>query len=112
MWCKIPWKKEQNLKFINLFSNKTDGYHGNYWLVRYRKTFFLKIEIIAAFLAIILNVSYIILSYQFIWYLFSIFVILVNLFYRFRKIDSKFLNGPPEGRYTDYRKIIAYLSYF
>ncbi|NMC06866.1 MAG: hypothetical protein GYA24_16730, partial [Candidatus Lokiarchaeota archaeon] len=39
-----PWGR----RFVNLWSSKTDGYHGRFWAARFRATVFFKIQFIAA----------------------------------------------------------------
>ncbi|MHA1294597.1 MAG: metal-dependent hydrolase, partial [Promethearchaeota archaeon] len=62
MWGKIPWKKKRYARYINLFSNKTDGYHGHYWEARYRTTITFKIGRIASIFSLIILVVFLFYS--------------------------------------------------
>jgi hypothetical protein len=104
--------KEKFGKYINLFSEKTDGYHGNYWAVRYRTTIFFKIENILAVLSIMLIVYIMYTTRIFIISGFlSLFGIILFLSEGFFPLDKKYHNEPPEGRYADYRKNEQYLKW-
>ncbi|MHA1368523.1 MAG: metal-dependent hydrolase [Promethearchaeota archaeon] len=97
-----PWGR----RFINLFSEKTDGYHGLYWSARYKKTIFFKIENIAALISIFLLITYIFLRPSgWILYVVGIVGIVGFMISGFKPIDEKYLQEPPGGRYNDYRMI-------
>ncbi len=111
MWGKKPWKKGSYARYINLFSCKTDGYHGRYWNLRYRSTIFFKIGTAAVIVSAI-----VILYFQIVvkvisgFYVFALIFFSVTLVKGLQKIPSEFYNEPPEGRYADYRKNSAYIN--
>ena len=111
MWLKLPWKKKRFARYINLFSSKTDGYHGTFWEARVKKTLFLKFANIAVISAII--IIFILLiesSFLNFFYLISLCFLLFSFLYSFRKIPKHFLKEPPEGRYSDYRVNMDYIN--
>ncbi|MHA1679890.1 MAG: metal-dependent hydrolase [Promethearchaeota archaeon] len=102
-----PWGR----RFINLFSKKTDGYHGNYWGVRYRRTVFFKLENVAAVCSIaILAFLMINGSAGYAWYILGIAGLALLIITGFIPIDKEFEREPPGGRYDDYRKIPEYYN--
>lgn len=111
MWGKIIWKKNKYARFINIFAKKTDGYHGNYWEARYRKTFFFKLGHVSAVISFI-----IILYFQYIseticaFYIITMLYFLISIIFGLKKIPKAFYNEPPEGRYADYRKSRKYIN--
>lgn len=106
------FKKQDFGRYINLFSRKTDGYHGNYWAIRYRTTIFYKIENILALISIILIIYNIYTTRIFIISgCLSIFGILFFIAEGLFSIDNKYRAEPPEGRYADYRKNKEYLEW-
>lgn len=111
MWGKIPWKKGQYGRFINLLSKKTDGYHGKFWEARYKQTIFFKMETIAALISIIICLIYILLGGS-LWYLFVIFTFSVMVYIGFKKPSPEYYEEPEQGRYADYRKNPDYIAYF
>lgn len=111
MWRKIPWKKDQFAPFLNLFSSKTDGYHGGYWVPRWRKTIMFKISIIESILGIlylIINIAFISFT---VWPIIGILLFLITLSLSFWPINNKYYEEPSEGRYADYRKNFKYLEW-
>ena len=111
MWGKIPWKKGQFARYVNIFASKTDGYHGNYWEARYRKTIFFKIGLLAAVMSIIIILYFQIVSKKIIiFYIISIIFFLITIITGFKKIPDEFYEEPPEGRYADYRKNPKYIN--
>ncbi len=112
MWGKIPWKKDQFARYVNLFSSRTDGYHGGYWSVRYRKTIFFKIENIAALGCIVLLV-YIARSYGIDgWVVIAIMAFVGFILSGFTKLDPKFYAEPENGRYADYHVYPVYVEWY
>ncbi|MHA1792449.1 MAG: hypothetical protein ACTSVI_07375 [Promethearchaeota archaeon] len=100
-----PWGR----RFINLFSSRTDGYHGNYWLVRYRKTIFFKLEnVLAIFSDVILMILIFIIKVNPTWCVLSIFILISLQVTGFLPVDDKYNEEPPGGRYNDYRKLPGY----
>lgn len=112
MWGKNPLSRKGYGRFFNYYCAKTDGYHGKYWYVRYRKTKINKIGNVLIIATMVLfslirydsrpNPSY---EYTFSPYsligpiIFSIILILV-----LRDLYSKkWKQEPPNGRYSDYR---------
>jgi len=121
MWGKIPWKKGSYARYINLIPNGTDGYHGIYWEVRYRKTLINKIGTMAVIISIIILTIFFI--YTMIdtfystgspgisgYYLMPIIFFVLTLIISLKKVPEKFLEEPPEGRYADYRLNIVYIK--
>lgn len=111
MWSKIPWKKGQFGVFYNFFSKNTDGYHGNYWIVRWRKTLMFKLAFIEISLIILFNIWYQ-TNFGIDWasIIIVIFIVII-IIYETRRIDSKYHKEPPNGRYYDYRKNSCYLAW-
>ncbi len=121
MWGKIPWKKEQYGRYINLLPDGPDGYHGVYWEARYRKTFISKIGTIAVVCSIIIiSLFFIITIIEYLsipnspgisgYYLLPLIFFVSMLLISFKKVPSEFLQEPPEGRYADYRINPAYIN--
>jgi len=110
MWKK-SFKKDQFAPFINLFSKQTDGYHGGYWSVRWRRTKMFKIANISAIGVIVLSIIIMITSS------FSGWLLVICLYFTSMIVAGlvpsppKFLEEPPNGRYDDYRKHPAYLAW-
>ncbi len=111
MWGKIPWKKTQFAPFVNLFSSKTDGYHGGYWVPRWRQTMMYKVALLESILAIIYLVTLNFINTLSLWSLFGIFLFIITLSISFWPIPSKYSDEPIEGRYADYRKNPMYLAW-
>ncbi len=100
-----PWGR----RFVNLFSGKTDGYHGNYWGYRYRKTAFFIVENIAAVACIGLLAWFSTMRPGSAgWYIFAMVGLGVLVLTGFIPIDARYAQEPPGGRYNDYRKIPGY----
>ncbi|MFX1402223.1 MAG: hypothetical protein ACFE8V_13365 [Promethearchaeota archaeon] len=115
MWGKIPWKKERFARYINLFRSTSDGYHGRYWDVRYRKTLICKIGYVAVIITIILICFFqICIFFQNLnldgWYLFSVIFLFVMLIFGLKRSPKLYLEEPPEGRYADYRISSEYIN--
>ncbi len=112
MWGKIPWKKEAFAPFINLFSKRTDGYHGKYWQVRWKQTKMFKIGLIMLSLSIYLTIQLWIRYAGFsIWYLGLSIVYLGLIYGSFERVAPEYKAEPPGGRYADYRKDPMYLAW-
>ncbi|UYP44595.1 hypothetical protein NEF87_000880 [Candidatus Lokiarchaeum ossiferum] len=111
MWRKIPWKSNQFSPFVNLFSSKTDGYHGGYWVPRWRQTIMFKISIFETILGIFFLSLHTIFIESSFWSIFGILIFLVTLSLSFWPINTKYKEEPPEGRYADYRKNPQYLAW-
>nr|MDO8118268.1 hypothetical protein [Candidatus Sigynarchaeota archaeon] len=95
-----PWGR----RFVNLFSSKTDGYHGNYWSYRYRRTIFFVFENIAAILSIVLLAWFAWARPGSIgWNIFGMTGLGALIVTGFIPLDRKYGLEPPEGRYHDYR---------
>ena len=111
MWGKIPWKKNQYARYINLFADKTDGYHGLYWIARYRKTIFFKVGHITAILNVIIiiyfQITCLIIN---IFYIISILYLLIAIILGIKRVPHDYYKEPPEGRYADYRKNPDYIN--
>ena len=111
MWTKVPWKKDQFAPFYNFFSRQTDGYHGGYWQVRWRRTWMYKIA----------QVEGLVIIGYFIWYLIEvgfsfaalicILYFIINMAFGVKTPIAKYLEEPPNGRYDDYRKSPEYLAW-
>ncbi|MBD3188812.1 hypothetical protein GF325_18430 [Candidatus Bathyarchaeota archaeon] len=100
-----PWGK----RFVNLFSSKTDGYHGLYWSARYRRTIFFKLENAAALLSIVILVAFALVTQSgMMWYIIGITGLIVLIITGLTPIEDKYLEEPPGGRYNDYREIREY----
>ena len=121
MWGKIPWKKGQYARFINVLPNGSDGYHGRYWEARYRKTFIYKVGTIAIICSIIIISSFFIITiieYFSIpnslgisgYYLLPLIFFVIMLLISVKKGPSEFLQEPPGGRYADYRINPMYIN--
>ena len=111
MWGKIPWKKKRYARYVNLFSRKTDGYHGRYWEARYRKSIFFKLGHLAAITSIIIILVFqIIYTFIDVFYIISIVYLLVSIIIGLRKVPAEFYKEPPKGRYADYRKNPDYIN--
>lgn len=54
MWGKNPFSRKKYARFINIYCNKTDGFHGKYWGARYRTTRISKIGNIAVLFCVVL----------------------------------------------------------
>ncbi|MHA1341150.1 MAG: hypothetical protein ACTSRZ_12790 [Promethearchaeota archaeon] len=111
MWFH-GFHKTDFARYINFWSKKTDGYHGNYWSARYRKTIFFKIENFNGVVVILLSIWYMILEDRFVFLHFL--VILATISFMIVGIigpDEKYTREPPEGRYADYRKNKLYLEW-
>jgi len=121
MWGKNPFRRKKYTRFINIYGNKTDGYHGKYWGARYRTTRISKIGNIAVLFCVIL-----LLIFQFSnltitdsvygsysprnSYHGSIMFLLLMLFLGLNFTSKKWLREPPEGRYFDYRIKEKYIN--
>jgi len=118
MWGKIPWKKDRYARYINLWSNKTDGYHGIWWEARYRQTIWFKIGSIAVIASIIIILMlYINEILQVLpglaisgYYILPLLFLSGALIIGFKKIPEDNLKEPPEGRYADYRVNLKYIN--
>ena len=105
----MNWTAPWGRKFINLFSSKTDGYHGTYWENRYRKTIFYKLENIAAIASIaLIIVFYYLKPKNELLLILGIMIVVANMIGCLMPLDPEYENEPPEGRYNDYRKIPEY----
>ena len=120
MWGKIPWKKNQYGRFINLLKGGCDGYHGVYWEARYKKSLMGKVGFLASGISLIIVViHYILLILQVIsptdpaisgYYIIPILIYIFSLGFRFKKTPTEYLEEPPEGRYADYRVNPSYIN--
>ncbi len=121
MWGKIPWKKEQYGRYINLMPDGSDGYHGVYWEARYRKTIISKIGNIAVLISVVIlilfQISQIIESIplgQFMaingYYITPIIFFIIAFYIGAKKPKPEHLKEPPEGRYADYRLNPTYIN--
>ncbi|MHA1488422.1 MAG: hypothetical protein ACTSRI_02065 [Promethearchaeota archaeon] len=111
MWGKIPWQKTRYARFINLFSRKTDGYHGFYWNIRYRKTPFFVLGHFAAVFSTIFIVFFLVISAEInLFYIISIAYFIIAILLGLKKCPKKYHEEPPEGRYADYRKNPKYIN--
>lgn len=109
MWGNNPFKKKQYSRFINIFSNSTDGYHGYYWDARYRKTIICKFGnlcvLISAIIIQIMEIYYV-SSYHNdlnILYTSAVVYFIMVLILGSKKHPEEWLDEPPYGRYQDYR---------
>ncbi len=118
MWGKNPFKKGQYGRFANLFSKKTDGYHGFYWYTQYRKTMTCKIgnagvlisTIIIQILEIYSTTYFIFNSTGNILYIVVIVYLILTLILGAKKYPEDFLEESPNGRYQDYRINSNYIN--
>ena len=111
MWFKIPWRRDRFARYLNLFSSKTDGYHGNYWNARFIKTIFSKIADLAVIFTIIILIFFYLYSKILdFFYIISLIFLVVSFLFNKRKIAQVFYNEPPQGRYADYRKNLNYIN--
>ncbi len=121
MWGKNPFSRKKYARFINIYCNKTDGYHGKYWGARYRTTKVSKIGNIAVIFCVILflvfqysnitTIDPIYSSYSPRYsYHNSIMLLLLMLFLGLKFTSKKWLREPPEGRYSDYRIKEKYIN--
>ena len=119
MWGKNPFKKNKYARFINAYSDKTDGYHGRYWDARYRKTRMYKIGTIALIVVLLIIILHILNLYftvepslryprSSLYSLILFFIIF--LYFGLRNPREKWLKEPPEGRYSDYRVNMKYIN--
>lgn len=111
MWAKNPFKKGKFTPMINLFAKRTDGYHGKYWDVRFRKTIVYKIENLIVVISIViiqvLQISYSIRihpasSSQTFFLGLNVYLI-IGLYLGLKKYPEQWHREPPKGRYVDYR---------
>jgi uncharacterized membrane protein len=111
MWGKIPWKKGQFGSFINLWSSKTDGYHGFYYNVRWQNTWTNRITIVITFM-LIAWLIFIQFDQGFIFAYFLILLYFAGLLLGLLiRIDPKFKLDPPNGRFDDYRRNLDYRAW-
>ncbi len=117
MWGKNPFKKNHYGRFVNLFSTRTDGFHGFYWYVRYHETVICKFGNACVLIsAIIVQTLEIYSATYFVFNLIgNILYILVVVYFilglilgskKHYLLTSKLeelLKEPPNGRYQDYR---------
>jgi hypothetical protein len=119
MWGKNPFRRKKYARFVNKYSDKTDGYHGRYWDARYRQTKIAKIGNYAVILVLVIIIFHISNLYltttnpsryprSSLFSLILFFVIF--LYFGLRNPKEKWLNEPPEGRYADYRTNINYIN--
>ena len=109
MWTK-SYDRTKFAPFINLFSKQTDGYHGGYWTVRWRKTKMYKIAFLEASVIVILNLFWMVQLFS--WAnLFVVLFFIGSMFGSCLPIDSKYFEEPEAGRYADYRKNPDYLAW-
>ena len=110
MWGKT-WKKDQYARYINLGSQKTDGYHGNYWGTRFVHTWAYRISRIEVLIFIILLILDEIIGG------FDVNILIILIFFAgllsldLKPVPNKFMQEPQEGRYADYRKHPGYLAW-
>ncbi|GAB4304969.1 MAG: hypothetical protein Kow0069_00100 [Promethearchaeota archaeon] len=112
MWAKIPWKKDQFARYVNLWSRQTDGYHGGYWTARYKRTIFFKLENVAAAASIVLIAYFSSLTGWDAWSLLSILGLAGSVAVSLKRGDPKFEGEPPEGRYADYHQYEPYVKWY
>jgi len=119
MWGKNPFRRKKYTRFINKYSDKTDGYHGRYWDARYRQTKMAKIGNYAVILVLIIIIFHVLNLYlSNILYsryprssLFGLILFLIIfLYFGLKKPKEKWLKEPPEGRYADYRVNLNYIN--
>lgn len=116
MWGKNPLYRRQYGRFVNLFCQKTDGYHGKYWYARYRQTWVNRIGnllVITTMLLFFLTRS----NYTNYTYRFSIHSLIGQIIFTIIFIliirdvySKKWKQEPPNGRYSDYRKDYQYIN--
>jgi len=116
MWGKNPLKRRQYGRFINIYCQKTDGYHGKYWYARYRQTWINRIGnilVLGTILMFFLTRSNF-ASYNYSFSIHSligqtiftiIFIMIIRDIY-----SKKWKLEPPNGRYSDYRKDNSYIN--
>ena len=114
MWGKIPWKKDRYARYVNLLASKTDGYHGRYWDVRYRKTIFFKLGHTAAISSLIIIICFLIfkgISFSnTASYILLIAFFIGTIILSLKSLPEKYYQEPPEGRYADYRRNPKYIN--
>jgi len=121
MWGKNPFSRKKYSRFINIYCNKTDGYHGKYWGARYRTTRISKIGNVAVLFCLILFMVFQYSNITIINTVFapysprnsyhnSIMLLLMMLFLGLAFTSKKWLQEPPEGRYSDYRIKEKYIN--
>jgi len=119
MWGKNPFRRKKYARFINKYSDKTDGYHGRYWDARYRQTKIAKIGNYAVLLVLIIIIFHVLNLYLSINLssryprssLFGLILFfLIFLYFGLRNPKEKWLKEPPEGRYADYRVSMNYIN--
>jgi hypothetical protein len=119
MWGKNPFRRKKYTRFFNKYSDKTDGYHGRYWDARYRQTKMAKIGNYAVILVLIIIFFHILNLYQSIELstrnprgslVGLILFFMVLLYFGLRNPKEKWLEEPPEGRYSDYRVNMKYIN--
>ncbi len=119
MWGKNPFKRNKYARFINAYSDKTDGYHGRYWDARYRKTKLFKLGTVVLIIDLLIITLHILnlyftleLSLRYsrssLYSLILFFIIF--LYFGLRNPREKWLKEPPEGRYSDYRVNLKYIN--
>jgi hypothetical protein len=100
----MNWTAPWGRKFVNLFSSKTDGYHGRYWSARFRTTVFFKIQMVAA--AITIGVVAGLATVRpngIFWYGAAIAIEVGVVITDLLPVPREYYQEPPEGRYSDYR---------
>jgi len=121
MWGKNPFSRKKYSRFINIYCNKTDGYHGKYWGARYRTTRISKIGNVVVLFCVIL---FLVFQYSNITmmnpvytsysprnsYHNSIMLLVLMMFLGLMFTSKKWLREPPEGRYSDYRIKKRYIN--
>ena len=121
MWGKNPFRRKKYARFINIYCNKTDGYHGKYWGARYRTTRISKIGNIAVLFCVIIflffqfsSINMVIPEYPSYSrghsYFNSIMFLLMMMYLGLKFTSKKWLREPPEGRYSDYRIKERYIN--
>ena len=119
MWGKNPFKRKKYARFINTYSDKTDGYHGRYWDARYRQTKMFKLGTVVLIVVLLIITLHILNLYftvepslrnprSSLYSLILFFIIF--LYFGLRKPREKWLKEPPEGRYSDYRVNMKYIN--
>jgi hypothetical protein len=110
MWGKPPYHRGQYAPFINLFSKQTDGYHGGYWTVRFRRTKMFRVAQVLALAAMGTNIVYMVITAA-PGYLLPVIALAGMFLADYAPVDSKYLGEPPNGRYDDYRRDPGYLAW-
>jgi hypothetical protein len=111
MWGKNPRNNKQFAPFFNFFSKQTDGYHGNFWSIRWRRTKMYKIANINGIIIIIFMI------WQIILLGFSFSALIIILYFTCSiiggavPVNPKYAQEPENGRYDDYRKNPDYLKW-